>query len=83
MSTIQSERKMKPMEEMCYDMGYAKGKEDAVVHGRWIQLKNENGKPFPWYQCSNCACSPAEWENGLPPHCHCCGAKMDLEDGAK
>lgn len=51
-----------------------------VVHGRWIRLKNEKGKLFPWYQCSKCGCSPAYWENELPPYCHCCGANMKGAD---
>ena len=62
-----------------YEAGYADGKRDAVVHGRWVW--NEEG----WWQCSECGCSPADWEPdhdneyGLPPFCHSCGAKMDLE----
>ena len=62
-----------------YEAGYADGKRDAVVHGRWYW--HEGG----WWQCSECACSPADWESdpdneyGLPPFCHACGAKNDPE----
>lgn len=50
-----------------------------VVHGRWVWCKEG------WWQCSECACCPADWEPdhdneyGLPPYCHCCGSKMDLD----
>lgn len=49
---------------------------DTVTHGQWIRLKDEKGKLFPWYQCSKCDSSPAEYGDKLPPYCHCCGAKM-------
>lgn len=26
--------------------------------------------------CMNCGCSPADWEDGFPPYCHSCGARM-------
>lgn len=75
------------LDELCvndavYDSLQAIPTVDAVpvVHGRWIRLKNEKGKLFPWYQCSKCGCSPAYWENELPPYCHCCGANMKGAD---
>ena len=39
-----------------YSKGYADGKRDAVKHGRWVLY--EDG----WWQCSECACCPADWE---------------------
>lgn len=47
-----------------------------VVHARWALFEG-------FWACSECGCSPADWEQkpnnpyGLPPYCHCCGAKMD------
>lgn len=49
---------------------------EPVVHARWITVQG-------FWCCSICGCSPADWEckpnnpYGLPPYCHCCGAKMD------
>lgn len=75
MSIIQSERKMKPMEKMCYDMGYAKGKEDAVVHGRWNVIVG-NG----WVDCKCNKCNH-DWCGEEPPnYCENCGARMDGKD---
>lgn len=51
-----------------------------VVHARWALFEG-------CWACSECGCSPADWEQkpnnpyGLPPYCHCCGAKMDGEPG--
>lgn len=48
--------------------------------GRWVW--NE----FGWWDCSECGCSPADWEPspdnefGLPPYCHGCGAEMSWEE---
>jgi len=71
MSTFESSRKMKPMEQMCFDMGYQKGLDDAVKHGSWIRGKR-------YIQCSVCNYDYAR----LYPDNYCsnCGAKMDLED---
>ena len=81
MSTIQSERKMKPMEEMCYDMGYAKGKEDAVVHGRWLHTHTSESYMTECLRCSWCGFDDTEMYD--TPYCPHCGVKMDLEDDAK
>lgn len=47
MSILESTRKMKPTEKMCYDMGYdlgySKAKDDDVVHGRWEPIHFEGG----------------------------------------
>ena len=43
--------------------------------GEWITVEG-------FTVCSNCGCSPADWEadskneSGLPPYCHSCGRKM-------
>lgn len=52
-------------------------KEENITPARWIRLKDDNGKLFPWYQCSNCGCSPADYDFDLPPYCHCCGKPMN------
>lgn len=51
---------------------------EPVRHGKWVLC---NG----YMICGECGASPADWEAkpnnplGLPPFCHSCGAKMDLE----
>lgn len=41
MSIFESTRKMTTNEKMCYDMGYAQGKQDAVpvVRGEWVMKR--------------------------------------------
>ena len=55
-----------------YEEGYADGKRDAVVHGKWVFSENDD-----MFYCTNC-------KNGSVrndyPYCHWCGAKMDLLD---
>ena len=45
MSILESTRKMTTNEKMCYDMGYAQGKQDAapVVRGEGPAPRNNNG----------------------------------------
>lgn len=48
-----------------------------VVNARWALIEG-------FWCCSTCGCSPADWKPkpnnpyGLPPYCHCCGAKMEV-----
>jgi rubrerythrin len=58
-----------------YEKGYADGKNDAVVHGRWIDNIDENGVLCnAWRKCS--ACGGLNYSK-RPPYCPNCGAKMD------
>ena len=71
MSILESTRKMTTNEKMCYDMGYAQGKQDAVpmVRGEW----KKDGE-YPWLlNCSGCGYSTERGTN----HCPNCGAKAD------
>lgn len=51
---------------------------EPVRHGKWVLCEG-------FIICCECGASPADWEAkpnnplGLPPFCHSCGAKMDLE----
>ncbi len=55
MSILESTRKMTTNEKMCYDMGYAQGKQDAVPVVRCKDCKHYNtigcSKGFGW--CEN------------------------------
>ena len=78
MSILESTRKMTTNEKICYDMGYAQGKQDAapVVRGEWI---NAGHDAFTQYRrCSSCARLLAN----APAYDYCpnCGAKMGGED---
>ena len=42
---------------------------EQVTESTWVLM---GGYPA----CMNCGCSPAEWEDGFPPYCHSCGARM-------
>lgn len=78
MSILKSTRKMTTNEKMCYDMGYAQGKQDAapVVRGKWIKRRSS----FEQYEPSTCECSEChkivQSINGTP-FCPNCGAKME------
>ena len=51
---------------------------EPVRHGKWVLCEG-------FRICNGCGASPADWEQkpnnplGLPPYCHSCGAKMNLE----
>ena len=68
-----------------YNAGYADGKRDAVVHGRWL-YDSGSGKYF----CSSCNEDALSFKKDtlyggdlyevcLTDYCSHCGAKMDLE----
>lgn len=52
---------------------------EPVRHGKWVLCEG-------FMICCECGASPADWEAkpnnplGLPPFCHSCGLKMDLEE---
>lgn len=52
---------------------------EPVRHGKWVLCDG-------FMICCECGASPADWEAkpnnplGLPPFCHSCGLKMDLEE---
>jgi hypothetical protein len=81
MSILESTRKMTTNEKMCYDMGYAQGKQDAVpvVRGRWrtweeqfpdrTTRKKNNLGVF----CSACQLHA----DNMTSYCPNCGAKME------
>ena len=87
MSILESTRKMTTNEKMCYDMGYAQGKQDAVpvVRGEWIA--EQKGAEHCEFRCSACDESVgqtdqfdetevkqfSEWYK----YCPACGAKME------
>ena len=81
MSILESTRKMTTNEKMCYDMGYAQGKQDAVpvVRGEWVEAKSGVMSVWPPGQvmCSVCGQRmPSQWKK-MPPYCYGCGAKME------
>ena len=81
MSILESTRKMTTNEKMCYDMGYAQGKQDAVpvVRGEWVEAKSGVMSVWPLGQvmCSVCGQRmPSQWKK-MPPYCYGCGAKME------
>jgi DNA-directed RNA polymerase subunit RPC12/RpoP len=89
MSILESTRKMTTNEKMCYDMGYAQGKQDTVpvVRGEWRQGKEFSTYPrVPFistaYYCSNCE-GEAYWDTDygqqLFAFCPNCGAKMGAQ----
>lgn len=54
---------------------YLNGDIVPVVHGRWIDNVDENGKLCNvWRKCSACGCLNFSKK---PPYCPNCGAKMD------
>lgn len=61
-----------------YDDAIKALKGKPVRHGKWVLCEG-------FRICNGCGASPADWEPkpnnplGLPPYCHSCGAKMDLE----
>lgn len=77
MSILESTRKMTTNEKMCYDMGYAQGKQDAVpvVRGEWKNVYKSGYKPNPDNVCSECDC----WSHRRSNFCPNCGAKMEVE----
>ena len=81
MSILESTRKMTTNEKMCYDMGYAQGKQDTVpvVRGEWVEAKSGVMSVWPPGQvmCSVCGQRmPSQWKK-MPPYCYGCGAKME------
>jgi len=89
MSILESTRKMTTNEKMCYDMGYAQGKQDAVpvVCGEWKRGREFSSYPrVPFigdaYYCSNCE-EEAYWDTDygqqLFGFCPSCGAKMEVK----
>ena len=81
MSILESTRKMTTNEKMCYDMGYAQGKQDAVpvVRGEWVEAKSGVMSVWPPGQvmCSVCGQRmPSQWKK-MPQYCYGCGAKME------
>ena len=90
MSILESTRKMTTNEKMCYDMGYAQGKQDAVpmVRGEWKLYGNDDDSGMS-YWCTACNFQLSEdlfysgykngrWiENGVFKYCPNCGARMD------
>ena len=81
MSIFESTRNMTTHETMCYDMGYAQGKQDAVpvVRGEWVEAKFGVMSVWPPGQvmCSVCGQRmPSQWKK-MPPYCYGCGAKME------
>ncbi len=56
--------------EQAYKNGYKKGKQDAVVHGRWETI---DGREYLGCLCSNCKM----WFDTRTNYCPNCGAKMD------
>lgn len=82
MSTFESSRKMKPMEQMCFDMGYQKGLDDAVKHGSWTELdasywrwRPDGAHPIHAVKFRHDACG--EIIRSKKPYCPGCGTKMD------
>ena len=49
--------------------GDAAKTQEQVTESMWALM---GGYPA----CMNCGCSPADWEDGFPPYCHSCGARM-------
>lgn len=43
--------------------------QEHVTESTWVMMGG-----FP--ACEKCGCSPADWEDGFPPYCHSCGARM-------
>ena len=76
MSILESTRKMTTNEKMCYDMGYAQGKQDAVpvVRGEWIPAKDPYDRVY-CYRHAGCGCE----HNEQSAYCPNCGAKMEVE----
>lgn len=71
-----------------YEKGYNDGKLEAVVHGHWNKIANNNWGVVDGYQCSACGeeCSSPDWvidevdEDyviSMMHYCYNCGAKMD------
>jgi hypothetical protein len=96
MSILESTRKMTTNEKMCYDMGYAQGKQDTVpvVHGEWVVDECDTTDDVPSSSWIDFHCSECNTDYGLEegqygwcryekiPYQYCpyCGAKMDKED---
>ena len=53
MSTFESSRKMKPMEQMCFDMGYQKGLDDAIKRGVFASDMTDKGEISDGYHTFN------------------------------
>ena len=69
-------------QEQAYKNGYAAGKRDAVVHGRWIM-----GVDIADYEYGVCSVCGYDERNAFPcgytpKFCPECGARMDLESEA-
>lgn len=67
MSTWESLHDMNWKEQLCYDMGYRCGKNDAVVNGAWNSGRHGD------FKCSICKEDGIEEAFKFCPHC---GAKM-------
>ena len=83
MSILESTRKMTTNEKMCYDMGYAQGKKDAVpvVRGEWVENPTKDS-----VLCSYCHADWNLFDNDTYRFCYCpnCGCDMRGErDGEK
>lgn len=71
--------------------GYARGKAEAVKHGRWIALdwdhvRHEEANAADEYECSACGeyvtYSEITEREDLPKYCPNCGARMDGDGDA-
>lgn len=49
--------------------GDAAKTQEQTTASTWVMMGG-----FP--ACDKCGCSPADWEDGFPPYCHGCGARM-------
>jgi len=85
MSICESTHKMTPKEQEYFDLGYAKGKEDAVIHAHWVWFfshyeEDEVGEVAIHYcKCSNCG-SESDHTKLDTKYCPICGAIMDEEE---
>lgn len=68
--------KMHEATEQAYRNGYAKGKQDAVKHGRWVDANGIRKS-----KCENCG---VEFGRVMEDcnYCPHCGAKMDGDGNA-
>jgi hypothetical protein len=79
MSICEPTRRMTCHEKEAYDLIYKQGKEDAVVHGEWINTVNDKSKyGLISGKCSNCGLHSGLWYVNRPyEYCPYCGACMD------
>lgn len=57
------------------EKGNAKATQEQATESTWVMMGG-----FP--ACEKCGCSPADWEDGFPPYCHSCGARMTNGNGS-